>query len=285
MIRHNKTVSVIIRFHHGGNISFLQKAVESVAQQTCREIEIVLCGQGLSRDELSRVRVLLNSFRDSGSGRQFQIHNLPAKKGADLRAPLMNVGIKRSKGRYIAFLDYDDTVLSDAYSFLKARLVKSGATVAVGGSRLDSFKKNAKGEYELVSSRPFSEKKKNLLDLFCENFIPIHSFMIDRRSIKTKDLLTDETLKSHEDYYVLLRLASAHRFDLEFQSRIVCVYNYWNDGTNFTPSKLAKPTPALERKQKRWEHGRMRVNAMKSDMRVTLSIEELRKMASEFRSG
>ena len=91
-------VSVIIPFYN--NLSLLKKSIKSVLNQTFKSFEIIIiydCG------DKSNIKYLKNL-----NAKYSKIKIIYNKKniGAGLSR---NKGIKISKGKYIAFLDSDDT--------------------------------------------------------------------------------------------------------------------------------------------------------------------------------
>ncbi|HEU5321302.1 MAG TPA: glycosyltransferase family A protein, partial [Methylomirabilota bacterium] len=78
---------------------FVAEAVESVRAQTWADLEVVVVDDG-STDDTARV---LEPYRQSGAIRYLRQDN---------RGPsaARNAGIRAARGRYVAFLDADDTI-------------------------------------------------------------------------------------------------------------------------------------------------------------------------------
>ena len=97
-------VSVIIPYYK--KKKFIVKSVESVINQTYKNIEIIIVDDNESEDEYSRItQKLLKELIDSKKIIYVK-HN--TNKGI---SAARNTGIKNSKGEYIAFLDSDDVWL------------------------------------------------------------------------------------------------------------------------------------------------------------------------------
>ena len=85
--------------------SSLKNALESLAQQTYDDLEIVLVDDNGNDEWNSIVEKIVNEFKESHPNLDMQyIVNNPNQGSAKTR----NIGIEASKGEYITFLDDDD---------------------------------------------------------------------------------------------------------------------------------------------------------------------------------
>ncbi|HOE15514.1 MAG TPA: glycosyltransferase [Candidatus Paceibacterota bacterium] len=94
-------VSVIIPFYN--RINLVLKALESVINQTHKNLEILLIDDG-SEEDTTKIK------QCAETDKRIKIFTLDANKGP---AFARNYGIERSKGDYISFLDSDDLFLPD----------------------------------------------------------------------------------------------------------------------------------------------------------------------------
>ena len=122
-------VSVIMPVYNAEN--YLRTALDSVIDQTLREIEIICIDDGSTDKSLeiikeyqkndSRIRIVTENNAGPGAAR--------------------NKGIVRARGKYIAFLDADDfyelTLLSELYSFSE----EEGLDIAVADYDIYNSKK------------------------------------------------------------------------------------------------------------------------------------------------
>jgi teichuronic acid biosynthesis glycosyltransferase TuaG len=97
----NELVSVIMPVYNGER--YLKAAAQSVLSQTWQNLELLLIDDGSTDDSRS---VMLELAADE----RVRCIYLPANKGA---AGARNAGILEAKGRFIAFLDTDDTWTHD----------------------------------------------------------------------------------------------------------------------------------------------------------------------------
>lgn len=226
----NARLSVVVRFHNEERLRFLEEAIFSLAIQDWDNLEVIAVLQNGTVELRQKVEAIIENqpWPDSPC---YQIITVQVAEGVDGRSALLNQGIKHATGRYLAFLDDDDFVYQHGYATLIEQLVKGGGAIAVGGCR------RAKIEYE--SGHWFVQSKDNFfawgrsrLDLIRENFVPIHSYVIDRSRLDDFNLSFDETFSILEDYEFLLRLCAKFEPDFSRFETPVCEYRIRLDGSN-----------------------------------------------------
>jgi hypothetical protein len=79
---------------------------------------------------------------------------------------------------------------------------------------------------------PFIVQERSRLDVFRENFVPIHSYVIDRSRLSGFRLYFDESLPPLENYDFLLRLCASFNPDFTQLGTPVCEYRVRLDGSN-----------------------------------------------------
>jgi len=127
----------------------------------------------------------------------------------DRRAENLNIGWEKASGRYLGFLDDDDTLESHHCALLVAELKQSGAVWSYAQTTL------RKEDDKLViveQSQPFRRHEFSVVGLWTENFIPIHSFMVDRAKLveELRKRPFCEELDRSEDWDFLIRLGFFH---------------------------------------------------------------------------
>jgi hypothetical protein len=157
------------------------------------------------------------------------ILNYEERLPADARSHLANLGLAAAKGRYSAFLDYDDVIYPHAYAKLISRLRESAAAIAFGG--IAARRVDIEEELFYIRSKECPWSTKGLVDQFVDNCCPIHSFVFDRTRLP-QDLRFETDLARHEDYDFLLRACAAGLSDFTLMSEVIGNYYLKSDGSN-----------------------------------------------------
>ena len=117
----NKKISVIIPVYNTSKL--LRRCLDSVINQTYKNLEIILINDGSTDDSLSICkeysqndsRIILIDKENEGGGKA------------------RNAGLDRATGDYIAFVDSDDYIDPDMYSVLMNNLKTSEADISTCG--------------------------------------------------------------------------------------------------------------------------------------------------------
>lgn len=232
-MRKLQKVSVVVRSHKFERLLFLKRALLSLAIQKSVAVEAIVVLQDFSEEAVASVDEALRlCLPFVGDTMDLVIQNVKLENGeSDIRGRLLNVGIGLASGDFLAFLDDDDLMYHFAYERLSAELLKGNAAVAVG--------RCVQVQGELVDGAFLASKKhrpyvgRSLVELICDNFCPIHSFLVDLRKVQKTDLRIDEDFPYLEDYRLLLRLASKYQFSFDNMKRDICEYWFY-DNVNTT---------------------------------------------------
>ncbi len=200
MVKNIDIISIIVRTT-GNNKLFLERAIFSIYCSNYKNKEVVVIYQGTDLLFLEYLKYFNSIYQEI---KFVFIHNNNNK--SDDRAKNLNLGIDIAEGRYLAFLDDDDMVSQDHYKELIEEMEAKSYSWGYSNCCLNKYKENYlyKKTYPYLKSYSFE----NLME---DNFIPIHSFIIDLKAIKSKSIIYSNTLLTRvEDYYILLNLASRY---------------------------------------------------------------------------
>ena len=263
------TLSVVIRFHSGGSFALLREALVSLAQQDWNDLELILALQNPADEMEAAVRQLIGEqpWRVAPAVRIVPVQ-VPA--GVDGRSRLLNCGVAAASGRYLAFLDYDDVVYRHGYALLIQQLQRGGCAWAVGGCV--KARCVAAGDSWNVAERSRFATLRSVIDLLWRNFIPIHSYVIDRAALEDFEFSFDESLTRFEDYDFLLRLTAHSTPDMSMIDNMVCEYRMRVDGPN---SALECHTSPSADAQREWKRCEAIVEKRKDGLRCSVNAAEL----------
>jgi CDP-glycerol glycerophosphotransferase len=123
-------VSVIIPFFRG--ISFLEDCLNSLADQTFSDMEVILVGDRINEE----LEPLLMDFQDR---LELQTYTLKDKKGV---AAARNFGLSIASGEYVYFLDSDDYISPDTLELLVNKAEETDADLIYGKKIWTWFKRS-----------------------------------------------------------------------------------------------------------------------------------------------
>ena len=207
-IHEDDLVSIVVRTTGKRNISFLNEAIESIASNRYRPIEVIVVAQTEDEDFVKAIGELTAIYQFS----DFLISIIINQTSQDQRTRNLNLGIDQARGRYIGFLDDDDIFYENHIEALITPLKEiecfswSYGNIALALCSTDGSNRIVNKNYDAPFGRDF-----DLDTLFQGNFIPIHAYLIDRNRINQDLLIFDEKFELAEDYAFLLRLAVNYR--------------------------------------------------------------------------
>lgn len=229
-------VTVIIPMFNAGN--FIAKAIESVLWQSFQDWEMLVVDDSSTDNSRDIVRGYMQ--------KDLRIKLLEMKENFGGPAKARNLGIKKSSGLYIAFLDADDlwmkNKLERQYNFLK----NQPDIFLVYSNFLSS--KNDKIMDTAIQKRKFKSGK-IFKDLFLSvNFIACSSVML--RDCKQKKYYFDEDKKfiAIEDFDLWLRVAYGEK--VAYINEPLVVYNESKNGISYGNKARFTRNLALTRKWK-----------------------------------
>ncbi len=227
-------IDTIVRFHDVRRLAELKRCVFSLVGQTYQPVRIVLVLQRFTGEQIEAVEEALAPLLEGRDTPRLSIVNLTEPEPADARSVLLNLGIQNAQGKYLAFLDYDDVLYPEAYAMMIGRLKETGAAIAfakVRVMRVDVYNEFLYTKEQVVP--PFSGS--DLLDLFHNNYCPLHSYVIDRSQIPSEMLTFMTAMTLEEDYELLLRICATFPSDFTLIGTTIGDYYYKTDGSNTVP--------------------------------------------------
>ncbi len=198
-MKNKPIVSVIIPTYNQAN--FIDKAIESVLQQTYQDFEIIVINDG-STDNTEEI---IRGFEDK---RVKYIKKYKKNRGISIAR---NIGIKVARGKYIALLDSDDEWLPEKLDKQIKILQDGSPELGVVYSNLCYIDKKGKNMNKLRNPKKEGYIYKDLLG---GNYVGTPSTLLIRKECFNRVGLFDDLLNSQEDWDMWIRIAKYYRFAL-----------------------------------------------------------------------
>ncbi len=221
----NPLVSVIVRTKDRPKL--LKRALQSIADQTYRPIEVVLVNDGGCDLDTEELKTILGDV---------SLHYIRLEKNEG-RAFAGNVGIENAKGDYIGFLDDDDEFYPKHVVTLVSFLQQSDYEVAYTDSLMvykeynpETRELNEPVKREVVFSYDFDYNR-----LVFENYIPFMCLLFRRNPLVTSGGFGDK-FDLYEDWDLLIRIGKKYPF--YHIKQVTANYNQWS--TDYQISQVHK---------------------------------------------
>ena len=211
---------------------FLGAALRSVLSQTVGDFEVLVIDDGSTTDLLP----LLQKFGDD----RIRYFRHESRRG---EAAARNLGIRRARGAYLAFLDDDDEWLPEKLRLQLALF--SGCPDTVGCVYGGHVTIRARDGQELAREVP--AKRGDLSnDLLDRNILGPPSTVMLKRECLERVGLFDESIAFGVDYDLWLRIAQEYHFD--FVPDIVARYTIHPGQMSNDPFVIARGRADIQRK-------------------------------------
>jgi glycosyltransferase involved in cell wall biosynthesis len=185
-------VSIIIPYYNRENT--IIRALDSIKDQTFSDYEVILINDGST----DRSYVLVEEFIKNNNN--IKINHITQKNSGPSKA--RNVGISNSRGKYIAFLDSDDSWEKDKLK-IQVDFMERHENVSILGteytislSKDNIIKSKETGEYEKAAFKK----------MLFKNFFCLPTIMVRRELFKDKEFMFDENKSHAEDQLFFLNI-------------------------------------------------------------------------------
>jgi glycosyltransferase involved in cell wall biosynthesis len=200
---------------------YVREALESIAAQTFRDVEIVLVDDCSTDHTMQVVKEWVARQPEGDGSVRLGCQLLRTERNAG-QATARNVGIRKAKGEWIAFLDADDawlphrlaTQLQLAAARPEVAMWSAGTMGFCGedGGRYDRPSENTNEHHEENGSISASEPPLQFLpvDAFAVRNPVATSTVLIRRDSLLAVVLFDEQFRGPEDYDLWIRVAARY---------------------------------------------------------------------------
>lgn len=150
---------------------YLDKCMESIVNQTYKNLEIILIDDGSTDDSGKKC--------DEWARKDNRIKVIHKENGGVSSA--RNVGLEMAKGEYIGFVDSDDFIDENMYEMMHREIKKDEIDLVICGAKQITFNEKV----ELVKTEEYSYQVINQLEMF-QKFYPLYGTVWNCLFIKNK---------------------------------------------------------------------------------------------------
>lgn len=230
-----KNVSIIVPTYNRPDT--LAQALDSIAKQTYKNIEVIVVNDGgcSVRDIIESASKNINIiYIDHHSNK-----GLPAAR---------NTGIRSAGGKYITYLDDDDLLYPVHIQTLVDFLETTEYCVAYADAyRILQEKRD--GAYVTISKEIYYSQDFNRDYFLVASYIAVQTIMHEKSCLE-KTGYFDESLTTHEDLDMWIRLS--HNYEFAHIQKVTSEFKEKNDGISVTSSNLLRRLTNLELIHKRY---------------------------------
>lgn len=183
-------LSIVVVTHNRS--ALLKRALLSILACNQYRYEIILCADDSSSETIECAKEFLRT-NDS-------FIRIPSMRGP---AESRNIGAKVARGKWIIFLDDDDT-FSDEHIYKILDVLPNEKNKVLYFNYKRTIENRDTSLFTLVESQLIDISNRNPTELFISNFIPIHA-MVFSAELFSKHAF-DAQLQSHEDWDFLISL-------------------------------------------------------------------------------
>ena len=187
-MNHNKKVSIVLIIE--SNVSSCVRAINSVLNQTYKNIELIIVNNGCDENIEEINKIIKNNSK---------IIKFISNENKGNKAQLYNLGIKNSTGDYIAFLEENSIFEKEKIEKQVLKMVCSKTPISH-----TSYYSNINNNVVLVNSGYLNGYMKSLiLKDFC---ISISTVMVDKKYIIENNILFDEKIDAASEVCFILNI-------------------------------------------------------------------------------
>ena len=233
MEKSNPLVSVVIPVHNGEK--YIKEAIDSCINQTYKNIEIIVVDDKSEDDTLKILK---------GYGEKITV--IPVEKQNGL-GNVINIGIRASKGKYIARMDADDVMYPTRIEKQVEYLESNPKCVAIGG-QIDIIDENSKitGHREYAIEDRDIKKNRFLFQPFAHPAVTLRKSTVEDIGLypenmwKVEDVKFFLILSTKGEFYNLGETVLKYRmtFKTESQSKMIDHFRKTNEIRNWAIKEL-----------------------------------------------
>ena len=205
-------ITTIIRFHKGANFEELKNALYCLATMQDCLVTPYIAAQDLNDSQKIKLQELLISIPFEDSITPTVKHYTSKDGNGDMRTIMLNESLKKVQTKFVAFLDYDDLLFTNAYSTLITRLMETSKAVTFGRVYSTTYNSTKK---IITDRKKIFEYGYTYQSFMHHNNLPLHSFVMDLTKLNLNEIIYHDNQIYMEDYYLTMQLFTYENADWE----------------------------------------------------------------------
>ncbi|HBG26629.1 MAG: hypothetical protein A2Y10_04680 [Planctomycetes bacterium GWF2_41_51] len=230
-----KKVSIIVPTHNRPDT--LTEALDSIAKQTYKDIEVIVVNDGECD-----VQDIISA---ASKNMEIKYINHHTSKGP---AAARNTGLHSAEGKYIAYLD-DDDIIYPAHIQTLTDFLETSEYKAVYTDAYRVLQERRNDKYVTIAKEIYHSQDFNRDYFLVASYIAIQSIMHEKACLE-KTGYFDESLATHEDLDMWIRLS--HWYDFAHIAKVTSEFKEKNDDISQTGSNKQRRLTNLELIYKRY---------------------------------
>jgi GT2 family glycosyltransferase len=209
----NPLVSIIVRTKDRPKL--LTRALQSIAAQTYRPIEVILVNNRGCELDIGEIKSILGNI---------SLNYVRLEKNTG-RAHGGNIGIDNTKGKYIGFLDDDNEFYPEHVETVIGPLLRGPFMIAYADAEDVSLELNREGDL-VETARHLSYHHEFIPEVFfIQNYIPFMCLLFDKKIFD--GIRFDESFELFEDWDLLTKLSQ--EFPFAHIGKVTSKYLQWSN--------------------------------------------------------
>ena len=251
-------VSVIIPTHN--RLKMLKKAISSVQRQTFKNYELIIVSDGCTDGT--------NDYLNSIKNGKIKFYINESSKGA---SSARNIGLKYSKGDYIAFLDDDDEWFENHLELLFEKISNSDDKVGLVYGWIDYYENN-----KLINSKHPKLNGDIFIEMLDKQAITNSSVLMIKKCVLKKVIGFNENLLRGNDGDFIRRISKFYHVD--FVPSVLCKVHVGHDDriTLNTTKNLKNEIDSYLRRLEFFEKDFEKYKIQKSNINFKISISYMK---------
>lgn len=218
-----KKVSVIVPVYNSKD--YLNECVESLVNQTLKDIEIIFINDGSTDESLE----ILEEYRVC-----YPDKIVVESKENGGQASARNLGIKLATGEYIGFLDSDDSADCDMFAKMYETAKKNGSDFVE--SAYEYLQVDSKGNKKELPSYGNVRAYKNIKEMFIDPLVSPWNKIYKRELLQENEILFPEGL-IYEDTAFFIKAIPFIRRPIHLPEKLIHHYLWPNSTMNANKAK------------------------------------------------